>query len=469
VTDKTANRMWGGRFAMSPAEVMQEINASIGFDKALAPQDVRASKAHAAMLAAQGIISKDDARKINAGLDRVLEEIEAGRFAFSRALEDVHMNVESRLAELIGEPARRLHTARSRNDQVATDFKLYVRDWLDGADPALGALQLALARKAEAHFDLAMPGFTHLQPAQPVTFGHHLLAYVEMLARDRGRLADARKRLNECPLGSAALAGTSFPIDRHMTAEALGFERPTANSLDAVADRDFALETLACSAIAAMHLSRLAEEIIIWATPQFGFVRLSDRFTTGSSIMPQKRNPDAAELVRAKVGRIAAAFQSLLIVMKGLPLAYAKDMQEDKEATFDALASLRLGLAAMTGMIEDLEPNAAAMRSAAAQGYATATDLADWLVRRLGLPFREAHHVTGRIVAVAEGRGVPLEKLPLEAMQAVNPAITTDVFTVLSVESSLRSRTSHGGTAPQNVRKMARAWIKRLEKGGPRG
>jgi argininosuccinate lyase len=468
VTDKTANRMWGGRFAMSPAEIMQEINASIGFDKALAPQDIRASKAHAAMLAAQGIISKDDAKKINAGLDRVLEEIEAGRFAFSRALEDVHMNVESRLGELIGEPARRLHTARSRNDQVATDFKLYVRDWLDGAEPALAALQLVLARKAEAHFDLAMPGFTHLQPAQPVTFGHHLLAYVEMLARDRGRLADARKRLNECPLGSAALAGTSFPIDRHMTAEALGFERPTANSLDAVADRDFALETLAAAAIAAMHLSRLAEEIVIWATPQFGFVRLSDRFTTGSSIMPQKRNPDAAELVRAKVGRIAAAFQALLIVMKGLPLAYAKDMQEDKEATFDALASLRLGLAAMTGMIEDLEPNAAAMRSAAAQGYATATDLADWLVRRLGLPFREAHHVTGRIVAAAEARGVPLEKLPLEAMQAVNPAITNDVFSVLSVDSSLRSRTSHGGTAPQNVRKMARAWIKRLEKASPR-
>jgi argininosuccinate lyase len=469
VTDKTANRMWGGRFAMSPAEVMQEINASIGFDKALAPQDIRASKAHAAMLAAQGIIYKDDAKKINAGLDRVLEEIEAGRFAFSRALEDVHMNVESRLAELIGEPAGRLHTARSRNDQVATDFKLYVRDWLDGADPALGALQLALARKAEAHFDLPMPGFTHLQPAQPVTFGHHLLAYVEMLARDRGRLADARKRLNECPLGSAALAGTSFPIDRHMTAEALGFDRPTANSLDAVADRDFALETLAAVAISAMHLSRLAEEIVIWATPQFGFVRLSDRFTTGSSIMPQKRNPDAAELVRAKVGRIAAAFQSLLTVMKGLPLAYAKDMQEDKEATFDALASLRLGLAAMTGMIEDLEPNAAAMQSAAAQGYATATDLADWLVRRLGLPFREAHHVTGRIVAAAEARGVPLEKLPLEAMQAVNQAVTNDVFSVLSVESSLRSRTSHGGTAPQNVRKIARAWIKRLEKALPRG
>ena len=469
VTDKTANRMWGGRFAMSPAEVMQEINASIAFDKALAPQDIRASKAHAAMLAAQGIISKDDAKRINAGLDRVLEEIEAGRLAFSPALEDVHMNVESRLEELIGAPAGRLHTARSRNDQVATDFKLYVRDWIDAADPALAALQLALARKAEAHFDLVMPGFTHLQPAQPVTFGHHLLAYVEMLSRDRGRLADARKRLNESPLGSAALAGTSFPIDRQMTSQTLGFDRPAANSLDAVADRDFALETLAAAAIAAVHLSRLAEEIVIWVTPQFGFVRLSDKFTTGSSIMPQKRNPDAAELVRAKVGRIAGAFQSLVIVMKGLPLAYAKDLQEDKEATFDALASLRLGVAAMTGMVEDMEPNAPAMHAAAAGGYATATDLADWLVRALGLPFRQAHHLTGRIVAAAEAKGVALDSLPLEAMQAVNPAITSDVFSVLSVESSVRSRTSYGGTAPQNVRKMARGWIKRLEKGLARG
>jgi argininosuccinate lyase len=464
VTDKTANKMWGGRFAMSPAEVMEEINASIGFDKALAPQDIRASKAHAAMLAAQGIISKDDARKIVAGLDRVLQEIESGRFTFSRALEDVHMNVESRLKDLIGEPAGRLHTARSRNDQVATDFKLWVRDWIDGAEPALAALQLALARKAEAHFDLVMPGFTHLQPAQPVTFGHHLLAYVEMLARDRGRLADARSRLNESPLGAAALAGTSFPIDRHATAEALAFDRPSANSLDAVADRDFALETLAAAAITALHLSRLAEEIVIWMTPQFGFVRLSDKYTTGSSIMPQKRNPDAAELVRAKVGRIAGAFQSLVIVMKGLPLTYAKDMQEDKEVTFDALASLRLGLAAMTGMVEDLEPNAAAMRAAAAGGYSTATDLADWLVRTLGLPFREAHHVTGRIVAAAEGKGVSLDKLTLTEVQAVHPGITSDIFSVLSVESSVKSRTSYGGTAPQNVRKMARAWIKRLEK-----
>jgi argininosuccinate lyase len=464
VTKDSANKMWGGRFTMSPAEIMQEINASIGFDKALAPQDIRASKAHAVMLAAQGIISKDDAKKINAGLDKVLAEIEGGSFEFSRALEDVHMNVESRLKELIGEPAGRLHTARSRNDQVATDFRLYVRDWIDAADGALAALQLALARKAETHAELVMPGFTHLQPAQPVTFGHHLLAYVEMLGRDRGRLADARKRLNECPLGAAALAGTSFPIDRHATAESLGFDRPTANSLDSVSDRDFALETLAAAAMTAMHLSRFAEEIIIWMTPQFGFVRLSDKFTTGSSIMPQKRNPDAAELVRAKVGRIAAAFQALLIVMKGLPLTYSKDMQEDKEATFDALASLRLAVSATTGMVADLEPNAARMAEAAGSGFSTATDLADWMVRTLGLPFREAHHVTGRIVAAAEASAVPLDKLPIEVMQEAHPAITEDVFSVLSVRNSVKSRTSYGGTAPQNVRKMARAWIKRLEK-----
>ena len=449
---------------MSPAEIMEEINASIDFDKAMAPQDIRASKAHAAMLARQGIISREDCRRIISGLDQVLDEIDAGKLTFSRALEDVHMNVESRLKELIGDAAGRLHTARSRNDQVATDFRLFVRDWIDDADEALIALQLGLARKADAHHDLVMPGFTHLQPAQPVTFGHHLLAYVEMLSRDRGRFADARARLNECPLGAAALAGTSFPIDRNMTSQALGFERPTGNSLDAVADRDFALETLAGAAITAVHLSRLAEEIVIWMTPQFGFIRLSDKFTTGSSIMPQKRNPDAAELVRAKAGRIAAAFQSLLIVMKGLPLTYAKDMQEDKEVTFDALASLRLGVAAMTGMVEDLEPNEDAMRAAARAGYSTATDLADWLVRSLGLPFRDAHHIAGRIVATAEARQVPLDQLPLEAMQVVSPRITADVFSVLSVDASVRSRTSYGGTAPQNVRKMARGWIKRLEK-----
>jgi len=464
--DKAANKMWGGRFDMSPAEIMEEINASIGFDRKMAPQDIRGSKAHAAMLAEQGIITKADAKAIQAGLDKVLAEIETGTFQFSRALEDVHMNVESRLREIAGTPAGRLHTARSRNDQVALDFRLYVRDRIDGFEGAIAKLQGALARKAEAYADVVMPGFTHLQPAQPVTFGHHLLAYVEMLGRDRSRFSDARRRLNESPLGSAALAGTSFPIDRHMTATALGFDRPTANSLDAVADRDFALETLATASITAMHLSRLSEEIVIWMTPQFGFIRLSDKFTTGSSIMPQKRNPDAAELCRAKVGRIAGAFQSLLIVMKGLPLTYSKDMQEDKEVTFDALDSLSLAVQAMTGMIEDLEPVPAAMKAAASRGYATATDLADWLVRTLGLPFRDAHHVTGSIVKLAETRGVDLADLPLDAMQGVESRITKDVYSVLSVESSVKSRTSYGGTAPQNVRKMARAWVKRLEKAG---
>jgi len=464
VTRSDANKMWGGRFAMSPAELMVEINASIGFDKAMAPQDIAGSKAHAEMLARQGIISKTDAREILKGLEQVREEIERGDFAFSQALEDIHMNVESRLAELIGPAAGRLHTARSRNDQVALDFRLYVRDSLDAFDSTLRGLQQVLATKAEAHADVVMPGFTHLQPAQPVTFGHHLLAYVEMLGRDRGRFADARRRLNESPLGSAALAGTSFPIDRDQTAEALGFDRPTANSLDGVSDRDFALETLAAAAISAMHLSRLAEEIVIWMTPQFGFVRLSDRWTTGSSIMPQKRNPDAAELCRAKVGRIAGAFQGLLMVMKGLPLTYSKDMQEDKEATFDALRAFAVAAAAMRGMIEDLEPVPETMRAAAGRGYSTATDLADWLVRSLGLPFREAHHVTGTIVKRAEAKGAALEDLSLAEMQAVEPRISKDVFSVLSVDASVRSRTSYGGTAPQNVRKMARRWIKRLEK-----
>ncbi|MGL4395526.1 MAG: argininosuccinate lyase [Hyphomicrobium sp.] len=469
MTDKSANKMWGGRFAMSPAEIMQEINASIGFDKALAPQDIRGSKAHAAMLAEVGIITKADAREINRGLDTVLAEIEGGTFNFSRALEDVHMNVESRLRDVIGAPAGRLHTARSRNDQVATDFRLYVRDQIDGLDGALAGLQLALARKAEAHAATVMPGFTHLQPAQPVTFGHHMLAYVEMLARDRGRFADARKRLNECPLGSAALAGTSFPIDRHMTAEKLGFDRPMANSLDGVSDRDFALETLAAATIAAIHMSRLAEEIVIWMTPQFGFVTLTDKFTTGSSIMPQKRNPDAAELSRAKVGRIAGAFQSLAMVMKGLPLAYSKDMQEDKEATFDALASFKLVVAAMAGMVADLEPVPEALKAAAGRGYSTATDLADWLVRELKMPFRDAHHVTGSIVKAAETKGVDLEALPLADMQAIEGRITKAVFSVLSVENSVKSRTSYGGTAPQNVTKMARQWVKRLEKDRDKG
>ena len=464
MTRSDANKMWGGRFAMSPADLMVEINASIGFDKAMAPQDIAGSKAHAEMLARQGIITKADAREILKGLEQVRTEIERGDFAFSQALEDIHMNVESRLAELIGPAAGRLHTARSRNDQVALDFRLYVRDSLDAFDSVLASLQQALATKADTHADVVMPGFTHLQPAQPVTFGHHLLAYVEMLGRDRGRFADARKRLNESPLGSAALAGTSFPIDREYTAEALGFDRPTANSLDGVSDRDFALETLAAAAISAMHLSRLAEEIVIWMTPQFGFVRLSDKWTTGSSIMPQKRNPDAAELCRAKIGRIAGAFQSLIMVMKGLPLTYSKDMQEDKEVTFDALRAFAVAAAAMRGMIEDLEPVPETMRAAAGRGYSTATDLADWLVRTLGLPFREAHHVTGKIVAAAEASAVPLDKLPIEVMQEAHPGITEDVFSVLSVRNSVRSRTSYGGTAPQNVRKMARAWIKRLEK-----
>ena len=459
-----SNAMWGGRFAAGPSAIMEEINASIGFDKRLAPQDIRGSKAHARMLAAVGIVSREDAQTMIEGLNAVLAEIEEGRFTFSRKLEDVHMNVEARLKELIGEPAGRLHTARSRNDQVATDFRLWVRDRIDEIDLGLAALQRALAQKALDCTDAVMPGYTHLQTAQPVTFGHHCLAYVEMVARDRGRFADARKRLNECPLGTAALAGTSFPIDRAMTAEELGFDRPSANSLDGVSDRDFALETLAASAIAAMHMSRLAEEITLWMTSEFRFVRLSDSFTTGSSIMPQKRNPDAAELSRAKVGRIAGAFQALMMVMKGLPLTYSKDMQEDKEATFDALDSLALVLAAMTGMIEDLVPDREAMRRAAAKGYSTATDLADWLVREGGVPFREAHHITGRVVALAEQQGVMLDKLPLEALQGIDRRITAGVFDVLSIDNSVRSRTSYGGTAPQNVRKMAKAWIKRLEK-----
>jgi argininosuccinate lyase len=460
---KPANTMWGGRFQASPAAIMEEINASIDFDKRLAPQDIAGSQAHAAMLAQQGIITKADAAEIARGLDLVKAEIDSGQFVFSRALEDVHMNVESRLKALIGEPAGRLHTARSRNDQVATDFRLYVRERVDGFDCALRRLQQALAAKAAVHAATIMPGFTHLQPAQPVTFGHHLLAYVEMFARDRGRFQDAWRRMNESPLGSAALAGTSFPIDRQMTAKALGFDRPMANSLDGVSDRDFALETLAACAISAVHLSRFAEEIVIWMTPQFGFIKLSDKFTTGSSIMPQKRNPDAAELARAKVGRIAGAFQSLLIVMKGLPLAYSKDMQEDKEVTFDALDSYGLALAAMTGMVLDLEPVAATMAASAGRGFSTATDIADWLVRELKMPFRDAHHVTGRIVALAEERDLTLDAVPLSALQGIEPRITQAIFDVLSVENSVGSRTSYGGTAPQNVHKMATQWIKLLE------
>ncbi len=458
------NKMWGGRFASGPSDIMEEINASIQFDKRLYAQDIAGSRAHCEMLAETGIVSRQDADKILRGLDTILSEIENGEFKFSRALEDIHMNIEARLAELIGPAAGRLHTARSRNDQVATDFRLYMRDCIDHIDTQLRDMQLALAHKAYKFAAAVMPGFTHLQTAQPVTFGHHCLAYVEMIARDRGRFADARKRLNECPLGAAALAGTSFPIDRRQTASALGFDRPAANSLDAVSDRDFALETLAAAAISATHLSRLAEEIVLWASPAFGFVTLTDRFTTGSSIMPQKRNPDAAELVRAKVGRIAAAFNGLLIVMKGLPLAYSKDMQEDKEPAFDALDSFSLALAAMTGMIADLEPNTTAMRKSAGRAYSTATDLADWLVRVAGLPFREAHRVTGEIVAAAEAARVPLHRLGLEKMQAIEPGITDDVFAVLTVINSVKSRTSYGGTAPKSVRKFSRSWIKRLEK-----
>jgi argininosuccinate lyase len=459
-----SNRMWGGRFAAKPAEIMEEINASIDFDRRLAPQDIRGSLAHAAMLGAAGILPPEDVAAIEGGLKAVGAEIAEGRLAYSRGLEDIHMHVESRLKELIGPTAGRLHTARSRNDQVATDMRLWVRDTIDALDAQLADLQAALAETALAHAGTVMPGFTHLQSAQPVTFGHHCLAYVEMLGRDRGRFADARRRLNECPLGSAALAGTSFPIDRFATARALGFDRPTANSLDSVSDRDFALEALAAAAITAMHLSRFAEEIVLWTSSPFGFVRLSDAFTTGSSIMPQKRNPDAAELVRGKSGRIFGALQALLVVMKGLPLAYSKDMQEDKEGTFDALHSLSLCLAATTGMVRDLTPDAKAMRRAAGAAYATATDLADWLVRALNLPFRDAHHVTGRLVALASERGVGLEKLSLDEMQAVEPRITAEVFGVLGVERSVRSRTSYGGTAPASVRREARRWLKRLEK-----
>lgn len=457
-----ANRMWGGRFSTGPAQVMEEINASIDFDKALYAQDIAGSQAHVRMLAATGIVSADDATAIVAGLDTIKREIDEGRFTFSRALEDIHMNIEARLAELIGPAAGRLHTARSRNDQVALDFRLWVRDTLDHVDTQLKDLQLALADKALVHAGTVMPGFTHLQSAQPTTFGHHLMAYVEMLGRDRARFADCRERLNECPLGAAALCGTSFPIDRHMTAAALGFDRPTANSLDTVADRDYALEALAAASITAMHLSRLSEEIVIWSSAQFRFVKLSDAFTTGSSIMPQKRNPDAAELVRAKIGRIAGAFNALLMVMKGLPLTYQKDMQEDKEQTFDAFESLSLSIAAMTGMIRDLEPNVEVMKKAAGSGYATATDLADWLVRVLGLPFREAHHVTGRLVGMASDKGIGLEKLTLDEMKTVHAGITADVFGVLGVTKSVASRVSYGGTAPANVRKQAKRWLKAL-------
>ncbi|MCO5064815.1 MAG: argininosuccinate lyase [Rhizobiaceae bacterium] len=462
---KTSNQMWGGRFASGPAAIMEAINASIGFDRKLYRQDIQGSVAHSRMLAEKGIISAADQKKIEQGLGEILAEIEAGTFEFSTKLEDIHMNVEAKLAEKIGAAAGRLHTARSRNDQVAVDFRLWVKDETLRVAAALKDLISAFLDRAEEHAATVMPGFTHLQTAQPVTFGHHCMAYVEMFSRDMSRATDAAEHMNESPLGAAALAGTGFPIDRHMTAAALGFREPTRNSLDSVSDRDFALEFLSVAAICATHLSRLAEEIVIWSTPQFGFVRLSDGYSTGSSIMPQKKNPDAAELVRAKTGRINGDLIGLLTVMKGLPLAYSKDMQEDKEAVFDAAETLDLMLAAATGMVKDMTVNVAEMKKAAGSGYATATDLADWLVRELGLPFREAHHVTGRAVALAEARKKPLDKLSIADFRSIHDGITPDVFSVLTVQNSVRSRTSFGGTAPSEVRKQIRYWRKRLAKG----
>ncbi len=456
--DKTSNAMWGGRFGSGPDAIMEAINASIGFDQRLAKQDIEGSRAHAAMLARQGIITDTDAQVIREGLLTVLSEIESGTFEFSAALEDIHMNVEARLKDIVGEPAGRLHTARSRNDQVALDFRLWVRDQIDAAIDGIRALQKALLAQAEAGADWVMPGFTHLQTAQPVTWGHHMLAYVEMLGRDASRFADARARMNESPLGAAALAGTSFDIDRHMTAEALGFDRPSANSLDAVSDRDFALEFLSAASICAMHLSRFAEELVIWSSAQFRFVALSDRFSTGSSIMPQKKNPDAAELIRAKIARIFGANVALMMVMKGLPLTYSKDMQEDKEQTFDAADNLMLALAAMTGMVSDMTANRESLEAAASSGFSTATDLADWLVRALNMPFRDAHHVTGSLVKMAEDKGCDLPDLSLEDMQSVHDKITKDVFDVLGVHNSVASRTSYGGTAPSEVRAQVMRW-----------
>jgi argininosuccinate lyase len=466
---KASNQMWGGRFASGPSAVMEAINASIGFDRKLYAEDIRGSLAHAAMLAKVGILSAEDSEKIARGLNTILSKLDDGRFEFSKRLEDIHMNIEAALAELIGPAAGRLHTARSRNDQVAVDFRLWVKDEFFRVAEALKGLIAAFLARAEEHAGTIMPGFTHMQAAQPVTFGHHCMAYVEMFSRDLSRVRDAVERMDESPLGAAALAGTGFPIDRHATAKTLGFREPTRNSLDSVSDRDYALEFLSVAAICATHLSRLAEEIVIWSTPQFGFVRLSDSFSTGSSIMPQKKNPDAAELVRAKTGRLNGHLVALLTVMKGLPLAYSKDMQEDKEAVFDAAETLDLMLAAMTGMIGDLTVNAAAMKKAAGAGYSTATDLADWLVREAGLPFREAHHVTGRAVALAEEKKCSLEKLSLPELQAIHPAITNDVYSVLSVGNSVRSRTSFGGTAPAEVRRQIRYWRKRLKQGARPG
>src|SRR5665213_263382 len=455
--------MWGGRFAKGPDAIMSKINASIDFDQKLYAEDIAGSKAHAQMLASQGIITKADASAITKGLDEIKVEIEGGKFKFSQALEDIRLNIESRLKELIGDAAGRLHTARSRNDQVALDFRLFIRTAVDELCVQVKDVMLALAEKAEAEAATIMPGFTHLQVAQPITFGHHLLAYVEMLSRDLSRLQDARKRMNESPLGAAALAGTSYPINRAATAKALGFAGPTRNSMASVASRDFALEVLAACSICSINLSRLAEEIVIWSSAQFNFVKLSDKFTTGSSIMPQKRNPDAPELIRAKPGRILGAFTALSVVMKGLPLTYSKDMQEDKEQVFDALENMELALAAMAGMVRDMKPNHAAMKAAASTGFSTATDLADWLVQKLKMPFREAHHVSGRIVALAEKKNVLLSQLSLAELQSVHGAIDASVFKVLSVEASVKSRISFGGTAPSNVKREAKRWLKILK------
>lgn len=460
---EAGNQMWGGRFASGPDAILEAINASIDYDRKFYAQDIAGSKAHANMLKDQGIISAEDAKQICAGLDTILSEIENGTFEFSRALEDIHMNVEARLATLIGPAAGRLHTARSRNDQVALGFRLWVKENMAALDGALKALIVAFLDKADQHTATVMPGFTHLQTAQPVTFGHHCMAYVEMFSRDRDRVQSAIHRMDQCPLGTAALAGTGFNIDRHATAKALGFAEPSRNSLDAVSDRDFALDFLSCASICATHLSRIAEEIVIWSTPQFGFIQLSDAFSTGSSIMPQKKNPDAAELVRAKTGRINGSLIALLTVMKGLPLAYSKDMQEDKESVFDAFESLELAIAAMTGMITDLTVNVDNMRQAAGSGYSTATDLADWLVREANIPFRDAHHVTGRAVAMAIEKKCELHELSLEDLQSIHSEITSAIFDVLSVDSSVASRTSFGGTAPGNVAKQVAYWRERLK------
>ena len=462
MSSSSANQQWGGRFAEGPSAIMAAINASIGFDRKMWRQDIQGSLAHAAMLAHVGIITAEDEAAIRNGLGKIATRIEAGDFPFDDALEDIHMNIEARLTETIGEAGKRLHTGRSRNDQVALDVRLWVRDAIDGLSGQITDVMRALVARAEEHAGSVMPGFTHLQPAQPVTFGHHMLAYVEMLSRDLSRLADCRARLNESPLGAAALAGTGFAIDRHMTAKALGFDRPMRNSLDAVASRDFAAEFLFCCAMCNTHLSRLAEEIVIWTNPYFGFVKLSDAFTTGSSIMPQKRNPDAAELVRGKTGRVIGALMGMLTVMKGLALTYFKDMQEDKEGIFDAAETLTLSLAATAGMVRDMKPQTERLAAAAGAGFSTATDLADWLVRSLKMPFRDAHHVTGTLVAKAEARGVDLSGLALAEMQAVEPRITQGVFDVLTVQASVRSRTSYGGTAPANVAAMAAEWKARL-------